>query len=112
MKKYISGIIAVIVAVVALAFTTPQENNQRAGSWFTYKVTSTPPQELASSYTFEGSHTPCANDQRLCAIFIEGDTDGILQQSELNTLLQQENPGVSNPTTFPGESDAVDFRAE
>lgn len=111
MKKYISGVIAITAAVVAVAFTYPQRNDQRAGTWFTYDVINTPPQNMASSYTLEGSHTACSENKRLCAIFIEGDTDGILQQSELNALLQQENPGTMNPTTFPGESDAVDFRA-
>lgn len=108
MKKYISGIVAIVIAIAAVAFTKPSGNAKRAGSWFTYDAINTPPQNQASSYTFEGSHTTCPDDQRLCAIHIVNDNDGVLQQSELDALLQQENPG--NPTTFPGQSDDVDFR--
>jgi hypothetical protein len=97
MKQKFFGLLAVVIAVAALAFTTPHKTT---GSWFLYDGTHS--QSLTSSYTLSTQQPPaCAETTRLCAIFIDDDVNGILSAQELQDALDEHGDG----STFPAPED-------
>ncbi|HEY8659195.1 MAG TPA: hypothetical protein VIL78_09165 [Hanamia sp.] len=69
-KVSIFAVIAIVMGIAASAFTVPSAHLTDA--WFTINAGADP--NLASSYTYVGTSSPCSGSSVLCAI--EGVRDG------------------------------------
>ncbi|HSV10123.1 MAG TPA: hypothetical protein VLI68_05100 [Hanamia sp.] len=95
MKKFkisMIAVVAIVMGIAASAFTVPKTNLTDA--WFTINTGSDP--NLASSYTYVGTTSPCSGSTQLCAI--EGVRDGSNPDQPLQSSVDDAATASSNFT--------------
>lgn len=88
------AVVAVVMGIAVSAFTAPKESLTDA--WFTINDGADP--NLASSYTYTGTTSPCSGSTHLCAI--EGVRDGSNPNQPLQSSVDDAS-SVSNNFTQP-----------
>ncbi|HEX5149984.1 MAG TPA: hypothetical protein VFW07_00975 [Parafilimonas sp.] len=86
MKKYLGGLLTIILAFGAAAFTAPHSNAANALQWYVFNGGSP---SSASNYTLNagGADPNCpTSPTTVCAIRANAGTGGHPSQSDLNTI--------------------------
>lgn len=95
MKKFkfsTMAVIALLMGIAASAFTVPTA--KLTDAWFTINSGADP--NLASSYTYVGTSSPCSGSSALCAI--EGVRDGSKPDQPLQSSVDDASTASSNFT--------------
>jgi hypothetical protein len=98
MKQRLFGLLAVLLAIAAVSFTTPKSTFTTY--WYTFNSGS---QNSIGSYSSVGTTVDpgCADVTRLCAIAIPND-NGSLSQGELQDALDTYGDGTSFTSPISG----------
>jgi len=95
MKKFkisMIAVVAIVMGIAASAFTAPSRHLTDA--WFTINASEDP--NLASSYTYVGTSSPCSGSSVLCAI--EGVRDSSNPDQPLQNSVDDASMASSNFT--------------
>lgn len=91
MKKYLSGLCAITLAVAMTAFTTPRNNGPRALQWYNFNGGDP---SLAASYTLNtgGADPGCpVQPTTVCAVKTNAGSGNHPSQSDLNAIKTASN---------------------
>ena len=86
MKKYLSGVIAIILAVTATAFTMPQKISPNALQWYVFNGGDP---SMAANYTLNagGANPNCPTQPNtVCAVRTNAGSGNHPNQSDLNAI--------------------------